>query len=105
MLMKMKYDVLLSSFCGIGRVLELYEWSTRQEIPLPVGSHMKEYSGRLKKLRKKIGFLIYTKQASLTGDVTGLMFDYLMGITLTDVGRIDGILQLIDENREAVLRK
>ena len=103
LLMKMKYDVLLSSFCGIGQVLELYEWSTRQEIPLPVGSHMKEYSGRLKKLRKKIGFLIYTKQASLTGDVTGLMFDYLMGITLTDVGRIDGILQLIDENREAVL--
>ncbi len=26
MLMKMKYDVLLSSMSGIGQVLELYEW-------------------------------------------------------------------------------
>ena len=104
MLMKMKYDVLLSSFSGIGKVLELYEWSIRQEkIPLPVSSRMRETAGRLKKIRKKIGFLVYTKQASITGDMIGLLFDYLMGITLIDVGRIDGILQLIDENREDVL--
>ena len=104
MVMKMKYDVLLSSFSGIGQVLDLYEWSIRQErIPFLVSNHMKEYAGRLKKIRKKIGFLVYTKQASMTGDVMGLLFDYLMGITLIDVGRIDGILKLIDENREAVL--
>ena len=104
MLMKMKFDVLLSSFSGIGQVLELYEWSAGQkEIPLPVSGHMKEYAGRLKKIWKKIGFLVYTKQAGMTGDVMGLLFDYLLGITLIDVGRIDGILRLIDENREAVL--
>lgn len=61
------------------------------------------YSGKLKKIWKKIGILIYTKQATFTGDVTGLLFDYLLGVTLIDVGRIDGILRLIDENREAVL--
>ncbi len=104
MVMKMKYDILLSSFSGIGQALELYEWSMQQKkIPLPVSSGMKEYAGRLKKIRKKIGFLVYTKQASVTGDVMGLLFDYLMGVTLIDVGRIDGILRLIDENREAVL--
>ena len=102
--MKVKYDVLLSSFSGIGQVLETYEWSGRQKnIPLPVTGHMKEYAGRLKKIRKKIGFLVYTKQASVTGDVIGLLSDYLLGVTLVDVGRIDGTLRLIDENREAVL--
>ncbi len=104
LVMKTKYDVLLSSFSGIGQVLELYEWSIHQEeIPLPVNSRMKEYGSRLRKMRKKIGFLIYTKQASITGDVIGLLFDYILGVTLIDVGRIDGILRLIEENREAVL--
>ena len=85
-------------------VLELFEWCIRQNrIPLPVSSRMKEFAGSLKKIRKKIGFLVYTKQASVTGDVVGLLFDYVMGVTLIDVGRIDGILKLIDENREAVL--
>ena len=103
-LMKMKYDVLLSSFSGIGQVLDLAEWSMQQKkIPLPVSSRMKESSGRLKKIQKKIGVLVYTKQAGVTGDALGLLFDYILGITLIDVGRIDGILRLIDENREAVL--
>jgi len=104
LVMKMKFDVLLSSFSGIGQVLELFEWSIRQEkIPLLVSAGMKESVAGLKKIRKKIGFLVYTKQAGMTGDVMGLLFDYLMGITLIDVGRIDGILKLIDENGEAVL--
>ena len=61
MQMKMKYDVLLSSFSGIGQVLELYEWSLQQdEIPLPADSCMEEHAGKLKKIRKKIGILIYT---------------------------------------------
>ncbi len=102
--MKVKYDVLLSSFSGIGQVLELYEWGVRQEeIPLPVSGRMKEYSGKLKKIRKKIGVLVYTKRAGMSGDVLGLLADYLMGVTLIDVGRIDGVLRLIDENAEAVL--
>ena len=102
--MKVKFDILLSSFSGIGQVLELNEWSVRQEkIPLLVSDRMKGSVAGLKKIRKKIGFLVYTKQAGMTGDVMGLLFDYLMGITLIDVGRIDGILKLIDENREAVL--
>ena len=103
-MMKMKYDVLLSSFSGIGQVLDLAEWSIRQKkLPLPVSSSMKESAGRLKKIRQKIGFLVYTKQAGVTGDALGLLFDYILGITLIDVGRIDGILRLIDEHREAVL--
>ena len=103
-MMKTKYDVLLSSLSGIGQVLELFEWIGRQEgIPLPESGSMKEHAGKLRKIRKKIGFLVYTKQASLSGDVTGLLFDYLFGITLVDVGRIDGILKLIDAYREEVL--
>ncbi|MBQ4177401.1 MAG: hypothetical protein II640_08055, partial [Lachnospiraceae bacterium] len=79
-------------------------WSIRQEdIPIPAGSRKNEYLSKLKKIRKKIGLLVYTKQASVTGDVIGLMFDYLLGVTLIDVGRIDGILRLIDESREEVL--
>ena len=103
-MMKMKFDVLLSSFSGIGQVLELYEWCTRQgKLPLPADSRMKEYAGSLKKIRKKIGFLVYTKQSGVTGDALGLLFDYLLGVTLIDVGRVDGILRLMEENREAVL--
>ena len=105
LIMKTKYDILLSSFSGIGQVLELYEWSMRQKnLSLPVDSHMKDYTGRLNKIRKKIGILVYTKRAGVSGDVLGLLFDYLFGVTLIDVGRIDGILKLIDENREAVLK-
>lgn len=103
-LMKVKYDILLSSFSGIGHVLELYEWSIKQkEVSLPVSSSMKEHAARLKKIRKKIGVLVYTKQAGVSGDLAGLLFDYLFGVTLIDVGRIDGILRLIEENKAAVL--
>ena len=56
MLMKTKYDVLLSSFSGIGQVLELFEWSIRQKkISLLVNDRMKESVAGLKKIRKKIG--------------------------------------------------
>ena len=103
MLMKMKYDVLLSSMSGIGQVLELYEWCMkRKEIPLPEGIYSDERLHRLRKLQKKIGVLVYTKRAGMTGDLIGILADYLMGITLIDVARIDGILKMIEENREAV---
>ena len=102
--MKMKYDILMSSFSGIAQVLELFEWSIRQEkVPLPVNSRMKENAARLRNIRKKIGFLIYTKQSGISGDAMGLLFDYLLGITLIDVGRVDVILRMIEESKEAVL--
>ncbi len=102
--MKMKYDVLLTSMSGIGMILDLYDWCIHQkEIPLPVDEHMQENRNKLVRLRKKIGFLVYTKQASTTGDIAGVLFDYLLGVTLFDVARIDGILKLIDENQEAVV--
>ena len=101
--MKMKYDVLLSSLSGIGMVLNLYEWCIRQkEIPLQISDSMRGGRRTMEKLRKKIGFLVYTKQAGLNGDIFGLLFDYLMGVTLLDVARIDGILKLIDENVNTV---
>ena len=102
--MKTKYDVLLSSLSGIGMVLDLYEWCLRQkEIRLPVNERMQDNWIKLKRLRKKIGFLVYTKQAGATGDVVGLLFDYLLGVTLIDVARIDRILQMIDEDMDALL--
>ena len=102
-MMKMKYDVLLSSMSGIGQVLELYEWCIKNKaVPRPEDGDVNGASRRLRKLRKKIGVLVYTKRAGMTGDVTGLLFDYLLGITLMDVSRIDGIMKMIDENREAV---
>ena len=103
LMMKMRYDVLLSSMSGIGQILELYEWAIRnKEIPQPEGSDVRDTSLLLRKLRKKIGILIYTKRAGLTGDIFGLLFDYILGITLMDVARIDGILKMIDENWGAV---
>ena len=102
-MMKMKYDVLMSSMSGIGQVLELNEWCMKnKKIPHSEDSDANETLSRLRKLRKKIGVLVYTKRAGLTGDVMGLLFDYLLGITLMDVARIDGTLKMIDENRDAV---
>ena len=102
--MKMKYDVLLSSLSGIGMVLNLYEWCIRQkEIPLPDDGRMKDNWSVLRKIQKKIGFLVYTKQAGTSGDIAGILFDYLLGVTLIDVSRVDGILRLIDENMDTVL--
>ena len=103
LMMKMKYDVLLSSMSGIGQVLELYDWAIKnKEILQLEGSDVRDTSHLLRKLRKKIGILIYTKRAGLTGDIFGLLFDYILGITLMDVARIDGILKMIDENWGAV---
>ena len=103
LMMKMKYDVLLSSMSGIGQVLQLYDWCIKNnEVPQPESGDVTDISRRLRKIRKKIGVLIYTKRAGMTGDILGLLFDYILGITLMDVARIDGILRMIDENWAAV---
>jgi DNA mismatch repair ATPase MutS len=64
---------------------------------------MKDNWSVLRKIQKKIGFLVYTKQAGTSGDIAGILFDYLLGVTLIDVSRVDGILRLIDENMDTVL--
>ena len=102
LVMKLRFEILLSSLSGIGQVLETYEWAVHQkDIPLPVSEQMKKDAVKIRKIRSKIGFLVYTKKAGMSGDILGLLFDYLFGIALIDVGRVDGILRLIDENREA----
>ena len=105
LLMKQKYDVLLSSLSGVGTLLGLYEWCIQQkEISLPVSDSMRENREKLKKIQKKIGFLVYMNQANVTGDIVGLMFDYLLGIALIDVARLDSLLHLISESEEEIFR-
>ena len=102
--MKMRYDVLLSSLAGIGNMLDLYSWCIHEKNDVfPVSERMDAGWKKLKKIRNKIGILVYIKQASVTGDILGMLLDYIFGITLIDVGRIDGILKMISEGQEEML--
>lgn len=99
--MKMKYQILLSSLSGIGALLGLYDWCLAQkDSPLPVTEEMRKGRGKLKRLLRKIGILVYVAQAGSSGDWMGLLFDYAFGVTLIDVARVDSILRLMGEYRE-----
>jgi len=102
--MKMKYDVLLTSLTGIGNMLDLYNWCIHEKNSIfPCSKQLESAWTALRKIRKKIGILVYLKQASASGDVLGILFDYLFGVTLLDVGRIDSILKRISEGQEEML--
>ena len=100
---KMKHDVLLSSIGGLGGMLDVCSWCLNQkEIPLPVENDLRLGWEKVKGLRRKIGKFVYARQSSVSGDPIGLLYVYLLGITLIDVSRLSGILKMIEENRETV---
>ena len=102
-LMKMKYDILLSSLGGLGKMLDLCGWCLSRKEKMPPGTgELKQKWQKLKGLRRKLGRFVYARQSSMTGDPTGLLYEYLLGITMMDMTRLNGILKMIDENREAV---
>ena len=85
-------------------MLDLYSWCIHERNDLfPVDERMETGWTKLNKIRKKIGILVYIKQASVSGDLLGMLFDYLFGVTLIDVGRIDSILKMISEGQMEML--
>ena len=102
-IVKMKHDLLLSSMGGLGGMLDVCSWCLNQkEIPLPADDKLRGEWQKIKGLRRKIGRFVYTRQSSTSGDPLGLLYVYLLGITLIDVSRLKGILMMIEENREIV---
>ena len=103
MVMKQKYDILLSSMGGLGKMLDLCEWCLdRKELMLPDTEVLRQEWQKLKGLRRKLGKFIFARQSSMTGDPTGLLYEYLLGITMIDVTRLSGILGMISENHTAI---
>ena len=102
--MKMRYEILLSSLTGIGNMLDMYSWCIHEKSNIfPVSERTAANWTVLGKIRKKIGILVYVKQASASGDVLGILFDYIFGVLLVDVSRIDSILKMIFEGRKEML--
>lgn len=103
MVMKQKYDILLSSMGGLGKMLDLCEWCLdRKELMLPDTEVLRQEWQKLKGLRRKLGKFIFARQSSMTGDPTGLLYEYFLGITMIDVTRLSGILGMISENHTAI---
>lgn len=103
MIVKQKYDILLSSMGGLGKMLDLCEWCLgRKDLMLPDTEAVRQGWQQLKGLRRKLGKFIFARQSSISGDPTGLLYEYLLGITMIDVARLSGILEMISKNREAI---
>ncbi len=100
MVMKLKYDILLSSMSSLGNLLDFCDWCMKQSYyPVPDADALREEWKELEKIRKKLGKFIYARRSGMTGDPTGILYEYLLGVTLIDVSRLEGILSFLEHNR------
>lgn len=100
---KMKYDILLSSMGGLGKMLDLCGWCLDHSELMPSdAAQLRQGWQKVKGLREKLGKFVFSRQNSASGDPTGLLYEYLLGITLIDITRLSSLLDMIAENRDTI---
>ena len=103
-MMKMKYDVILGSLAGTGRMMEFCEYVNKSStLKINDLESLKKSLHHTKKLKNRIALHMYMKQSSISGDVMGLLLEYVLGITLIDIAGLSQILKLMDKYREDVM--
>ncbi|PKM95588.1 MAG: hypothetical protein CVU84_01955 [Firmicutes bacterium HGW-Firmicutes-1] len=95
---KVKYEVDLDMLNSIIKVVNVgYQIADTKKYSYENEFHdLKKEAAIFKKLSSRVNILLRKKQASLSGDVFGLIFDYLIGGTLWDFIKYDQIIRILD---------
>lgn len=103
--MKQRYEGFLTALGRLKQIYDFVRWLTED-------ARLKELFGSeevnravkgLKGLSKLIADWNGRKYAGLSGDIAGIVSDYLWGITLLDVASFNYIMKVIGDRREEVL--
>lgn len=98
---KLKYEVELDMLSSVIKIINLSgKISNKKKY-----TYAKEFEDLDKnsKIFKKISFAIAViqmkKEAALSGDIIGLMYDYIIGATLWDFTKYNQIINMLDKNK------
>lgn len=101
---KQQYEVYLFSLGSLKEVIKLGKWIVdKEECRMFLKPEVEEAVNDLQHLAKKMFGWQSRKYAGMTGDVTAMLQDYLLGITLVDVAAFNHIMRMMHQKREAVL--
>lgn len=103
--MKQRYEGFLTALGRLKQIYDFVRWLTEDE-KLKAVFGAQEVSGAVKELKglsKLIADWNGRKYAGMSGDIAGILNDYLWGVTLLDVASFNHIMKVIGDRREAVL--
>jgi len=102
---KQQYEVFLFSVGSLKEMIRFGKWMLDNEDGRRfVNAKMQKALEELQPLAKKMIGWQNRKYASMTGDFTAMLQDYLMGITLIDVAMFNHIMRAINQKQDEVLR-
>lgn len=103
--MKQRYDGFLSALGRVKQIYDFVRWLTEDgRLKELYGSEETERAVKeLKGLSKLISDWNSRKYAGMSGDIAGILNDYLWGITLLDVASFNHIMKVIGDRREEIL--
>lgn len=98
---KTKYEVNLDMLKSIIRVANIGNKiaDTKSFSYKNKFSDLKKEAAPFKRLTYMIGLIQMKKEAALSGDIVGLIYDYLIGATLWDFVKYDQIIRTLKDNR------
>lgn len=98
---KGRYEIYLDTLGGIIRIVRLSKKLVKDKTTvISGGKSIREHVSKLEKLTHMVAALQNKKRASMSGDVMGLLQDYLFGITLWDFIQFDKVIHIL-QNQEA----
>jgi len=101
---KQQYEVYLFSVGSLRDIIKFGKWMLDNEKCRKLMTvELESVIGELHALSKKMMGWQSRKYASMTGDITAMLQDYLLGITLVDVAAFNHIMKLIHSKQDKVL--
>lgn len=101
MMTKLKYEVYIESIAKLKQIYDFSKWLISDEKRAAVFATDEEIRSvkALAKMSKLILNFSNRKHSALTGDITGLMWDYIWGVTLLDVSLFNWIMRIVEDKQ------
>jgi len=101
---KQQYEVYLFSLGSLRDIIRLGKWMyDNEKCRKLMNANLESVIEELHSLSKKMVGWQSRKYAGMTGDVTAMLQDYLLGITLIDVAVFNHIMKLVHSKQDKVL--
>lgn len=101
---KQQYEVFLFSIGSLKEIIKLGKWMLdKEECGQFINTEVRNAVEELQPITKRMLGWQSRKYAGMTGDMTAMLQDYLMGITLIDVAMFNHIMKMIHNKQDKVL--
>lgn len=106
LLTKQKYEVVYESLFGLKQLVSFCRWmfSDKERKMLFADSKVEDAIRSLNRVSGRILHIQARKSLTMSGDLMGLLYDYLMGITLCDVVTFYHVLRIVHKKQNEVMR-